>query len=735
MAIEGFSFPDFNIPEAKKDEQWHKEATLAIVKSTLSGTYDFNYRAITECMDFYNGTHTGDEFNFLQTAEDGDVLPAKWIPYNKIRVKIDLLLGEMNRKKYEVSVTAINKEATVRRKAKKNELYTKMRLKPIHQELEKMHGLPIQQGGYVPDNEEDLNDFMQFSYKEKSEIVMEAALKYLSRKYSWEYLRLALFRDVLIAGRCFVKNEIRQGLPYFRRIDPRNVLFDPNATDDFLSDATYVGEINYMGIAECAERYNLKKEQIQELYTKWKDSQNGQSSAFTNVNYARVIDGVKNVSLFRNDAGALRVLVYSAEWLDTEQIVYKKATDQYGGEQLKKEKDTYKAKSGEDVNRKTIKIIRKATLIGGDIMVEWGKAKNQVRDTDCLHETRLSYCCVIPNYLNGRGISKVEQMASLQKLKDITMYNMQLAMARAGSKGFVYDVSQCPDDWDVHTVLKYLKSVGVAFIDSKKDGIQSQFNQFQTIDMTLSASVEQYLNISRMIDAEMDAISGINEARQGIVQNSSQAVGVTQSALTQSNLSTETLFEFFSQFASKIFTYQAGLVKITFTDPDKFSPIIGETGVDFIKDDIQLDLDDYGVIVEVTPPIVEDRQQFQALVQAALQTGSIDFLDAIKLLQEKDLKIGIRIFEKTLRKKKEEEAQQQAMQAQQEQQGAMQQQQAAAQNQMAMQQQSAGNDALLNQQAAAHKERQQSQQNSHDMRSQMLDGRINQVLQQQKPQV
>jgi hypothetical protein len=729
MAQANLSFPDFTVPEAKKDEEWYKQCVTAIVKSTLTSKYDFNYRTITECMDFFNGTHSGDEFQFLQTSEDGDVLPAKWIPFNKIRVKVDLLLGELNRKQYEVSVRALNKEASVRRTQKRNELYSKMRLKPVTQGLEQQFGLPLQDGSPVPDDESGVDDFMKFSYKEKSEIVMEAALKYLCQRHSWNYERIALFRDILIAGRCFVKNEVCEGLPYFRRIDPRNIVFDPDATNDFLTDATYVGEVRYMGIAECAERYNLKQSDIMDVYNKYRGLQNslGSVANSSNAAFASLVDGVKNVQLFNNDTGSLRVLVYSAEWMDTKILAYKKSKDSYGGDHFKKVKDTYK---GDDAKKTTIKVVRKATLIGGDMIVDWGEAKNQVRNVDHLYDTKLSYTCLVPNYINGRGISKVEQMASLQKLKDITMYNVQLAMSRAGTKGFIYDVSQCPDDWDPATVIKYLRTVGVAFIDSKKDGIQSQYNQFGTFDQTLSQSVEQYINISRMIDGEMDAISGINEARQGIVQSSSQAVGVTQSALMQSNLSTETLFEFFSQFAGKMFTYQACLVKITFVDKDKYASIIGEAGVDFLREDIQLDLDDYGVAVEALPPILEDKQKFEGLITSALQTSSIDFLDAVKLLQEKDLKLAIRMFEKSLQKKQAVMQQQQAQQQQAEQQAAMQQQQAASQS--AMQQQQMTEASKAGQQQAANQSAQQIQQmkNHNDLHRDLLKGRMDQINQQ-----
>jgi hypothetical protein len=232
-------------------------------------------------------------------------------------------------------------------------------------------------------------------------------------------------------------------------------------------------------------------------------------------------------------------------------------------------------------------------------------------------------------------------------------------MSRAGAKGFIYDVSQVPEGWDIHNVMKYLKTAGVVYIDSKKDGIPSTHNQFQTIDQTLSESVKQYLTINAMIDNEMDAITGINAARQGQISGSAQAVGVTQSALMQSNLATNVYFSLFNEFANNIFNHLAGLVKISFAGNEKYSPIIGDVGVDFLEDTVELEFDDFGIFLEETPPMLDDLQNFQAIVQAALQAGQVEFIDAMRLLKEKDITIGIERFEKALERKERKMMEQQ----------------------------------------------------------------------------
>ena len=148
----------------------------------------------------------------------------------------------------------------------------------------------------------------------------------------------------------------------------------------------------------------------------------------------------------------------------------------------------------------------------------------------------------------------------------------------------------------------------------------------------------------------------------------SQAVGVTQAALVQSNLATESVNTIFQIFASGMWTYLAGLVKLAWANKEKFAPIIGETGINFLEEDLRLELDDYAVFVEEINPIFEDKQMFSQMVIAALQSQQIEFLDAMKLLREKDITKGIREFEKAANKTaKEREMKQREMMAMQQQ--------------------------------------------------------------------
>jgi len=649
--------PNQNIPEKRKNESFHREMVEALISRSINSTYASEYSLIDELYKYYDRASDPEDFAYMMDAGDGTTLPAQWQPINKIRQKVRVLLGELDQRGYDFRVDAINKDAKVRKLEAKEEARVAMRINPVLEQIDKKYGFSSPNNEYVPEDEEELDEYFDKNYKEEAELILYFALKFLDKRNSWKSIRRELFRDMLIAGRCFVKNEIVNGIPKAVRLDPRYVIFDKYSEGDHLKDSTYWGCVRYMGLAEAASRYNMSADELKTSYANYKEflrvadaKSGGHQRNFNFGGFDSLDHKCTNLRWFQEDAKGLRVLVIEAYWKDYQNYKHKIETDSYGGEHIKKIGPDSQDREG--VVSKKIEIWRQGTLVGGQHLKEWGVMPNMPRNNESLAETEAPIVGVIPDFVNGTGVSVVEQLKGLQNLKDVLTYNIQLSIARAGAKGFVYDVAQCPPDWDVHTVIKYLKTVGVAFINSKENGTPSTFNQFQSIDLTLSESVGRYIELSRWVDSEMDAVSGINEARQGVVQGSSQAVGVTQSALLQSSLATAPLFNLFDEFQTRVWNYQARLVKIAFPKaPERFAPIIGDTGVDFLTNDIDLELNDYAVFVDVTPALLDDLNRFQGIIMAAMQSGSLTFQEAMILLMEKDVMAGIRRYQKIMQKK------------------------------------------------------------------------------------
>jgi Membrane protein involved in colicin uptake len=674
-----FSFPSIIIKESEKDEDWYKQYVQAIVNKSISDGYADRYAIANECVNFYQGLQEADEFEFLQKAEDGDTLPALWMNYNRIRTKVDLMIGELSQKKYEIFVRGINKELKSRKLQEKEKMLIDMRFQPIAQNFEEQGFPPLQAppspDGFQPQTEEELDDFFEREYKDMAEIIVTAILKYLAKVNNWDYQRIQMFYDILIMGMAFCRTEIIDGIPVSKRVDPRNMVWDVNATDDFLSDSTFFGEMQYMSIGDVVNQYNLTRKEIEESYSNYRDYMGGASQRYTTTaNDFGLLNKNQGMKFFRQEGGELRVLVCKACWVDYKPFSNKESEDKFGNVHIKKVDPDSNEKG---VKKHNIKVWRRGTLIAGKFLKEWGEIPNQARNWTSLSNADAPYKCLIPQYMNGIAVSKVHMMKNLQKMKNLALYRLQMDMARAGTKSFFYDINQLPEGMSFQNALKYMKTVGVIPIDSSANGNPTGFNQFKEVDQTISNNITAYLEISATMDREMDAISGINEARQGMVKNASQAVGVTQSSLFQSALATTVYYDYFSQFCSHVLDHQAKLAKIAWAGKERFSPIIGDAGINFLEVDIDMDLHDYAIFIEEVPPMIQDQQLYQQLIIGSVQAGQLPFVSAMKLLLEKDVRVGVRQLERETRKlMQQQQAQEQAAMQQQQQELAAQSEQA-----------------------------------------------------------
>lgn len=724
-SVGSYSFPSYT--EKNKDKEYHKRWAQAIVHQCIDDRYANNYRLISECYRYLEEGTNGELTSHLQKAEDGTDLPAPWLTLNTLKTKIELMLGELEERGYDIRVKVLNKEAISRKLEEKEKLRVKRRLQGLVNYLEQETGMPLENPEeYVPQTEAELNEYFDLTFKDKAEIIMEGALKYIAKRNFWDDERRALFKDVLAANIAIGRNEIVRGMIRTRRVDPLCFIYDPDSKSDIFDDATYFGEVEYMPLPSAAERFNLTDEQIKEVYGRYEAylgagyAKDGMSGSTDSYDFNAIGGG--RLKWFKSINGQLRVLVIRAVWRDYRIMNHKhEIKEKYGTEHLQEITDKVRQRGDSKIITNKFEVWRQCTLIGGEIVREAGECPNQARDLSDLESTRPPYEVWSPNFATSRGVGMVERMSGLQLAKDLAMYNMNLALTRAGAKGMIYDMAMIPEGWSPEKVMKYMKVFGVGFVNSKESQMMpGNMNMFKEFDMTLQSSITQYINVMAFYDAEMEKISGLSPERQGVAQGASQAVGVTQAMLVQSNLITAPYFKGFERFCSRILNQQAKLVKIVFPKaPENFAPIIGDVGVDFLREHIDLDLDEFGAWAESLPPNFMDRGKLEQAIMIVLQGDPTFIDDALAIMLEPDTKVAVRKFQRKRALRKIYDAQQQQA-AQQQQMAAMQsQQQAEQQAQQAEQQSTLALQGLKNK-GAMDRSTQQGQVKLYDRKIQAL---------------
>ena len=658
------NFPKQFIPDSEKTIEWCGQNLDAIVKqldyNSAEGSisdYDKDIRNYR----LYNGDLEYDDYSYV-TEQYNMPSPATMANYPITRNKIDLLCNEDLSRPLDKNVFAINLDAALRKEQFKVSLIANELLKHINQDVEKEFGMELEMDNKdfpIPD---DIDQFMRYQYKEVVEESIHDGLEYLAQKYQFKHMFREGMSDLLVTAKEFYKVYVKDGDPFVRRVDPRTFVYDKSIDSDFLDNAQWAGEERWLTVNEVIDEYRDQLDQqdvmeLEEMRQATSDNIDRWNGVFNWVE----VDHQKTI----------KVRVISAEWKSIKALRFKISENKFNPEQPFKKAvgEKYRKRKGDVIETKCVDDIWEGTKIGGKILVNCRRRPNQVRSVDDAGSTSLSYLGVIYNHTTGKPTSLVDIMRHIQMLYNIVMYHIELALARSGGKAVVYDVSQMPSNigMDMQEVMYHLKNDGIIPINTRDEGGDSaSFNQFQQVDFTLSNSVQQLINLKLMLEQTAGQVSGVSPQREGAVEQY-EYVGNVQRSVSQSSISTGSWFYTHNEVKKKVFEKLANLMKVAWSGGKKAGFILGDAGYKMLNILPDVALNDYGIFMGDSGKDDALKQAVQQMSQAALQSGTITLLDALKVMKADTMTEAQVVLEQGIdaMRKQQEMAQQQAMQQQQ----------------------------------------------------------------------
>ena len=614
-------FPRQNIPESQKDEEWHMNTVDAIISQSRQNTRYLSTRKNDhENYLIVNGDFDNKQFEYV-TDMYGITAPARLVNYPIILPKLDLLAGELISQPLQYTVNVVNRNAIRRKNEKRTQIAAEVILKPIRREIEKVIGMPLPDEDLGAEIPEDVDAYTKMNFRDHVEEMVYTGLSYCSQKWGLDQVFKRGFYDLGITGKEFYRVMLKNGDPYVERCDPRSMLYDIDSDKENIKDSKYAGVDNWYTVNEILDTYNLylNKEQIDEIEeleqqdTAWYQEQNSQYDNYTFAN-----------------GESMKVRVVDVQWRSFRSVKYKVSPNKYDPsiDYHKRVKDNYKAKKGEKVVTKVTNDVRQAVKIGHNILIKWGRKPNQIRYEENYSNTSLDFFGAIRNNFNGQTLSVVDSLKNIQILYNIVMYQIELALARSGSKAIVYDVSQKPKNVPLEDVMYHAKNSGLILINSRQEGM-SNFNQFQSIDFTLSQSVAQMTNLKIMLEDTADKLTGISAARAGVTK-SGDLVGGTERNVMQSTLITAPLFDLHYNLVGDVLEGLCALMKPAWGMEGRMANIFGDMGMQTFKIDKSIALDEYGIFVENSGREVQRKQSMLALMDRYASSGNLDPMAAIK---------------------------------------------------------------------------------------------------------
>lgn len=619
-------FPRQNIPSSKKNEEWVLNCINSIIAYQDTGDRYRNEKVKDhENYLIAEGYFDTKQFEYV-TDMYGITAPARLVNYPMIMPKLDLLAGELISQPLSFTVNVVNRDAIRRKNEKKIQVAAEFILRPLRREMEKVTGVEFKDedvGMEIPD---DVREFQDLKFRDAIEEQVHTGIQYIIQKYDLKNLFKRGFYDMGVTSKEFYRVVIKNGDPVPERLDPRTVIYDPDADVEDLHNALYAGVDNYWTPNEIIDRLGHKLtekdidyiEELSRMESSWYQDNNVPFSSY----------------IYTKDT-SLKVRVVDIQWRSIRMMKFKKSPNKFDPEvpYYKMLADDYKPKKGEEIVRRPITEIWKGTKIGHEKIIDWGPKPNQYRFEENYAEAKLDYFGVIKTNFNGRTLSIVDALKNIQILYNVVMYHIELCMARAGGKSIVYDVAQKPKKTPLADVLYHAKNSGLILINSKQEGQQvSTFNQFQQIDFTLSNSVQQLVNLKLMLEDTAEKLTGISSARSG-VQKQGDLVGVTERNVLQSTTITAPMFDLHYKVVGQVLQDVANKMRMCWANEGRMANVFGDMGMQTFKIDKAISLDEYGIFIKNSSKEVQEKQIMLQLLERYSSTGAVEPLAAIKAVR------------------------------------------------------------------------------------------------------
>lgn len=199
----------------------------------------------------------------------------------------------------------------------------------------------------------------------------------------------------------------------------------------------------------------------------------------------------------------------------------------------------------------------------------------------------------------------------------------------------------------------------------------AQFNQFQSVDLTMGNVIAEYIQLMDKIEQLAGNISGITQQREGAI-SSTELVGNVERSVVQSSHITEPLFWAHNQCKRHVLNMLINTAKGAWeqTGKQKLSYIFDNGERAYIDVSDKFYYEDMDVFVTDTSKDLENIQKLQQLIQPAMQNGA-SLLEAAEILTNDNFNIikqklqDMQTRQEQMQQQQQEAEQQQAVQLQQ----------------------------------------------------------------------
>ena len=544
----------------------------------------------------------------------------------------------------EIRATAIDIGSFKRKEQDIKEAKYRMEYKDHISELSQMSGAPMEdENAFTPQTQSELELYKDVLYKTRDEIIIESALNVIFNNNDKIENKRILLYNLCVNGIAATRSYIdADGMIRYRPCLMPNLVYSYSSRNGF-NDLWWVGEYMPMKISEIRHRWGNKisEDKLYEIAVSCRGK-------FGNpIDY--LSPDIDRWGMRQYDDFSCMVLDFC--YKTSIEKNYVKRYSSTGKESVDPVNEPIKETDSKKNVVSYDKVVYQGYfLVGTDMVMDYGIAKNMAKPNSKRSEVKLPYSIYMYDNVEMRNKSMMEMAAPIIRQLDLTYLKLQQIIAKARPSGVVIDITSLEEiDLGLGGVLTPLEIQEVYDQTGNLYYRSISTDEDRRVPVPITPIVNDIMNNVNSVIKTWEFQSerlreylGLNEYVDSSSINPRVGKGVVESQVAASNNAIRYIWDAYTN----IFERTAGFCALKFWDDIIFNPkseyidVIGEDNVQYIKENRNDLVDvDFNLKLESVASD-EEKQLIESDIQAALNNQLIDLKDAREIRSIKNYKLA-----------------------------------------------------------------------------------------------
>ncbi len=680
------TFPRQKLSFKKKGKHWRKEHLDWADNNSFLGSESVRKRLKDKIINqnLYDGILDMRDLKMILNPGEMEqhLIPNAVQHYPIITPRVNVLVGEEKRRKFDWSATITNPDTLSKIKMDKKKL--------MDAKLQEM----LAQEGEMSDEEMEkelaaYSDYVNMDYQDirekRANLLVRHYIDTLNMKVKFQQG----FKDALLNAEEIYMFDIVNGQVTFEKLNPHKVYTLRSGSSNKIEDADVIVIDDYWSPGKILDHYyeDLKDKDVSELEGTSSQSGNldsdGENIQIDDIQGYKILEensinaflessgvfwnGNGSKSTYTDSDGNIRVL--RMFWKSKKCILKVKYFDELGRQQVKYRSEEYivNKELGETYEKFWVNQWWKGAKIGQNIYVQIKPREIQYNK---FNQPSFNSCGIVGQIYNtneSKAVSLVDRAKPFQYLYDISWYRVNEALSKYLGSIVELDIAKIPKDWSITKWLYFARKSGISVVDSFKEGQQGMAKgklagavgntTGKVLEQRVGDFIQTHIDMMEFAKAQMDEVTGVSRQRLGQTENR-ETVGGIERAVSQSNHITEELFTMHDYCKKRCFKMLLETSKIALKGNKlKFNYIADDMTRQLMEiDGDEFAEEEYGIEISNEDAINQMQQKLDSMVQMGLQNQMLSFSTAMKIYNSPSIREVQRLIEKDEQQMKESQA-------------------------------------------------------------------------------